>query len=129
MPQATLQLSGSYTLTPPNYPPSAQQTIGSPIQETNYVQRWAAVDMDLTSDAATSIPLPAGASQIHFLYVKVQGGSPIDLQITSADGTSQVVPVDSLAILYFNNRPVTDIKAVRTAGVLTTLTYLIAQNQ
>lgn len=129
MGQATLQLSGSYTLTPPAYPPSASQTIGSPISETNYVQRWAANEVDLLTDAPTAIPLPGGAAQIHFLYVKVQGGAPIDLLLTSADGSQQVLPVDSLSILYFNNRPVTAVSAVRSPGIQATLTYLIAQNQ
>lgn len=129
MSQATLQLSGSYALTPPSYPPSSQQQIGSPIQQTNYVQRWNAQNMDLLTDAATDIPLPGGATQIHFLYVAVQGGAPIDLQLTSADGSLQVVPCDPLTIMYFNNRPVTAVKAVRSPGVQATLTYLLAQNQ
>lgn len=127
--QATLQLTGAYTLTPPSYPPSSAQQVGSPIGQTNYVKRWSAQTVDVTSDAATSIPLPGGSSQVHFVYVAVQGGSPVDLLLTSADGTSQVVPCDPLAIVYCNNRPVTAISVVRTPGVLATLTYLIAENQ
>jgi hypothetical protein len=129
MAQATLQLNGSYTLTPPSYPPSASQTIGSPICETSYVQRWSPGQVDLLTDGPTAIPLPVGATNINFLYMKVQGGSPVDLILTSADGSQQIVPVDSLSILYFNNRPVTAVAVTRTPGVEANLTYLIAQNQ
>lgn len=129
MAQATLQLSGSYSLQPPSYPPSSAQQIGSPIQQTNYVKYWAALNVDLTTDGPIAIPFPPGMTLCHMLNFAVQGGSPIEMFLTSADGTLQAIPVDPQAILYMNNLPVTAISVQRTTGVLTTLTYLIAQNQ
>lgn len=129
MSQATLQLSGSYTLQPPSYPPSSSQNIGSPISQTNYVQYWAALNVDLTVDGPIAITFPPGMTNCHFMNFAVQGGSPIEIILTSADGSAQVIPCDPQAILYFNNLPVTAISVQRTTGVLTTLTYLIAQNQ
>lgn len=129
MAAATLTLSGSFTLQAPSFPPSAAQAIGSPISETSYLQAWDAQSPTLSSDGAQSIPFPIGMGTCHFIYLKVQGGSPVVLSLTSADGTLQAIPVDSLIVLYFAGTPVTAIQVTRTAGVTTQLTYVIGQNQ
>lgn len=127
MPTATLNLSGSLTLQAPSFPPSAAQAIAQPISEVAYVGVWDAQSPTLTVDGAIDIPFPIGMTECHFVYLKVQGGAPIILSLTSADGTLQDVPVDSLLIQFFLNEPVTAIQVTRSPGVEATLTYVIAQ--
>lgn len=128
MPTSTLSLSGSLTLQAPNYPPSAAQQIAQPISEISYVGLYDAQSPSLNTDGAIDIPFPIGMTACNFIYLKVQGGAPVTLYLTSDDGSEQEVPVDSLLIQYFNNKPVTDIKIARSPGVPATLTYVIAQN-
>lgn len=128
MAQSTLSLSGSYTLQPPSFPPSAAQQVGSPISEVNFVQHYRAEQIDLVSDAQAVIAFPPGMTACHFMYFRVQGGSPITMTVV-ASGASAAFPVDPLVVQYFNNRPLSAIAVQRAAGVPTTLTYVIAQNQ
>lgn len=128
MPTATLTLAGSLTLQPPTYPPSAAQAIAQPISEVIYVGVYDAQSPTLAVDGPVSIPFPIGMTNCNFFYLKVQGGSPVVLQLTSADGTLQSIPVDSLYVNYYINQPVTAIKVTRAVGVSTPLTYFIAQN-
>ncbi len=124
---ATLQLQGSLTVQAPSYPPSAAQQIAQPISESVYVALWDAQSPTLNSDAQTSIPFPIGMTQCHYLQMKVQGGSPIVLLVTSADGTLQQIPVDDFIIMKMLTQPATALAVQRTPGVPATLTYLIAQ--
>lgn len=128
MPTCTLQLQGSLTLQAPSYPPSAAQQIAQPISEVQYVSLYDAQSPTFTVDGKTSLPFPIGMTQCNFIYLKVQGGAPITLYLTSADGNDQEIPVDSLLIQYFVNQPVTAISIARSPGVPATLTYVIAMN-
>lgn len=127
MPTSTLTLSGSLALQAPSYPPSAAQQLGQPIAETMYVQSYDVQAPTLSADGATPIPFPIGTTQIHYLQLKVQGGSPVILQITSADGTLQSIPVDSFIALQMLGTPATAISVTRTPGVSTPIAYVIAQ--
>lgn len=130
MGQATLQFQGSLTLQAPAYPPSAAVGANIPFSEVNYLQNYDIQSPTLSADGATSIPFPIGMASCNFIYLKIQpGGSPVDLALTTADGTLQVVPVDSLYIGFFTTKAVTAIQVTRTLGVSTTITYVIGQNQ
>lgn len=127
-PTSVLTLAGSIGIQAPSYPPSASLSPTTPISEVVYVNSWDAQSPTITSDTATSITFPIGMTNCHVLYFKIQpGGSPIVLALTSADGTLQAIPVDDLIFMKMLTQPVTAIKVTRTAGVDTTLTYLIAQ--
>lgn len=128
MPTSSLALQGSLTLQTPMSPTSAAQSIAQQIGEVMYASVYDAQSPSLTTDGAQAIPFPIGMTSCNFVYMKVQGGSPVDLIITSADGTAQVIPVDSIFIASFNTKPLTAISVQRTAGVQATLTYVIAQN-
>lgn len=125
---ATLQLMGSLTIQAPAFPPSAAQQIAQPISETIYVNAWDAQSPTLTVDGQTSIPFPIGMTNCHYLQIKVQGGAPIILYVTSADGSLQQIPVDDFVIMKMFNQPATALAVARSPGVAATLTYVIAQH-
>src|SRR5579859_1042522 len=127
MPQTILTLSGSYTTQPQAFPPSAAQNVGSPISETSYLQHYSADTLDLTVDTPVVLPY-AGLTNCHFMYFKTVGGK-VRVRITSADGSQQAIPVDSLLILYCASVPVTAIDFTRVTGTATSVTYLIGENQ
>lgn len=127
MPTATLTVAGSITLAAPSYPPSAAQNIGTPISEIIYVNAWDAQAPTLSVDGAQAIPFPIGMTKANVFEIKVQGGSPIDLILTSPDGTAQIVPVDSYAVLINIGKGFTAISVQRTPGVSTPISYIIAQ--
>lgn len=131
MASGTLSILGSIVLQPAPYPPSAAIAPSGQIAETIYVQNWDTQAPTLNVDGQQSIPFPFGMTTCNFLYLKIQpGGSPVTLYVTSADGATQAIPVDSLAILFFGTTvPVTALAVARTAGVQTQLSYVIAQNQ
>ena len=124
---ATMSLQGALALQAPSYPPSAAQNIGQPISEVFYVSVWDAQSPTLSTDGQISIPFPIGMTQCHYLQIKVQGGSPIILYVTSADGTLQEIPVDDFIIMKMLGQPATALAVQRTPGVPATLTYVIAQ--
>lgn len=126
-PTSTLQINGSFTIQMPTYPPSAAQQVAQPISETIYCSAYDAQSPTLNADGIQSIPFPIGMTGCNYLYIKVQGGAPVDLYITSVDGTSQIIPVDDLIQLKMLTKPATSLSVARTPGIPATLTYLIAQ--
>lgn len=125
--QAVLTFNGSYTLATPAFPPSSAQQVLSPFSQTNYLAYWSANSLDLTVNTAVALPM-GNVAAANFIYICAVGGK-VMVRITSADGTTQSIPVDPLLILYCASVPVTAIDITRVVGTPTTITYLIAQNQ
>lgn len=123
----TMTLQGALALAAPAYPPSAAQQIAQPISEQFYVSAWDGQAPALNQDGPISIPFPIGMTNCHYLQIKVQGGSPIILIVTSADGSAQEIPVDDFIIMKMLGQPATALAVQRTPGVPAQLTYVIAQ--
>lgn len=80
----------------------------------------------LTDDAAHGVSL-GGLTDVSVLTVKVIG-SKVRVRITSADGTTQAIPVDSLLILTDLSVPITAIDLTRQlAGVDTTVIVFLGE--
>ena len=82
-------------------------------------------EYNLTVDTAVPIAF-GGILNANVVMVQPQGGT-VTLAITSADGTSQEVPVDTLLIIISKTVPVTAISATRAAGVTTQLNVFLAE--
>lgn len=104
------QISGSLTLSQPSgavgpsavVPFSASQTYSyDDAHSFSGVQSNAAVDLG----PITSVKMLAGYAD-----------SPIDLKLTSVNGTDQVVPIQGAFLLHCDGRPITGIKLNGTAS-------------
>ena len=89
-------------------------------------------DFELTSDSPVTVPLPgpsaeSGTPQANILQITVQGPR-VKATITTADGASQVVPVDPT--LYMETTtvsPITALTLTRTPGVDTLASVFLGQ--
>lgn len=115
---SVLAISGSYTADP-SIGGSARPSVGGTIDEKLTVGEGIALDFELDADAPQTIAVatlpgfPNGASA---LIVRATGGK-VKLTITTSDGASQVVPVDSFFAVICQNAPITSVSFTRPAGV------------
>lgn len=84
-------------------------------------------EMSLGSDGATSVSL-GGLSGANVLMLKVPGGKVV-ARLTSADGTTQAIPVEEFLVLVSITTPITAIDLARVAGVATTVKVFLGQRQ
>lgn len=82
-------------------------------------------EFELTDDSPVSVPL-AALSRAHAVFVKTVGGK-VRVRLTSADGSSQAIPVDSMLLLISESVPFTAIDITRAAGVPVTVRVLLAE--
>src|SRR5258708_34520060 len=104
------------TLQAPSFPANNAIQVALPPSLTNYLRSFRSENIDLAADGLTSIAFPPGMTGCNVMYFAVIGGSKVDLTLSSADGTAQVVPVDPLILQYMNSVPLTAISATRAAG-------------
>ena len=83
-------------------------------------------EYSLTVDSPVPINF-GGIANANVVMLQPQGGS-VTVAITSADGTSQEVPVDTLLIIISKSVPVTAISATRATGVTTQLNVFLAES-
>lgn len=108
---ALFQLSGSYSVTPVDGSDAAPE-VGRTFDERVSLTRQAVGTYDLSGDAAVVVDL-GGLTQVNVLIVKAVGGK-VTVRLTSADGTTQSVPVDSFLALVDRTVPITAIDLTRT---------------
>ena len=82
-------------------------------------------EFELTDDAPVSVPL-ASLSRAHAVFVKAVGGK-VRVRLTSADGSSQAIPVDSVLFVISESVHFTAIDLTRAAGVSVTVRVLLAE--
>lgn len=85
----------------------------------------------LATDSTLAVPLLVGAGGpfavgANVVQVKVIGGK-VRVRLTSADGATQAVPVDSLLQLISMSAPITAIDFTRTVGQSTILKLFMAE--
>lgn len=113
----TFRLTGSYVTVPIPGPLSAAPALDAPICETVQLQAMGILEYLLDSDSPVSVPIAStGVDNVNVLIVKSVGGK-VRVRITSADGATQAIPVDSLLILTDYSVPITAIDLTRAAGV------------
>jgi hypothetical protein len=99
--------------------------VNAPINEQQVLGVQLTSGCALTNDAAENLPFGCidGATVV---IVKAVGG-PIKLRLTSADGTDQVVPVDTFAAIMSASVPFTAVSVQRSPGVATTVRFFLGQ--
>lgn len=121
----TLELSGSLALKPPVGTPSGQPSVIAVFSEKISLERQLSVNYSLSSDSLQSVPITP-LTGVNFLMVKASGGE-LRVRITSSDGTTQAIPVDSLLVLISNTVDITAIDLLREAGIETEVFLVLGQ--
>lgn len=79
----------------------------------------------LSADAIQAVSL-GGLAGVNVLVVKATGGK-VKLTLTSADGATQAIPVDGLAVVLSRSVPYTAIALTRVSGTLTTVKVTLGE--
>lgn len=80
---------------------------------------------DLSTDSPASVSL-GGLSGANVVVIKAIGGK-VRARLTSADGTSQAVAVDTFAVILSESVPYTALDLTRVASTPTTVKVLLGQ--
>lgn len=84
-----------------------------------------ATSFELTADTAVSIPF-GELDEVNVVYVRTVGGK-VRLRVTSADGTSQALPVDPYCVILSASVGITALDVTRVAATPTIVTILIGK--
>ncbi len=126
---STLALNGSVTVTPLASsllgPVSGLASVAVPLLESLALAQFSNLSLTLASDAALVVPL-GGMTAVNVLIVKPIGAK-VRVRVTSADGSTQAVPVDSLLVLLADSVPLTAIDVMRVSGVETAVEVFLGQ--
>jgi len=121
----TLELNGSLSLKPPVGSPSGQPSVIATFLEKVSLERQLSVNYSLDGDSVISVNI-SPLTAVNFLMVKVVGGE-LRVRITSTDGSTQAIPVDSLLVLISNTVDITAIDLSREAGIQTEVFLVLGQ--
>ncbi len=120
-----LQISGSLTTTPTSGNPSGDPEVEAQISERVGLINKSISNYQLETDSPVSVNF-SGLTNCNVLMVKTVGGK-VRVRLTSADGSTQAVPVDSLLILIDLSVPVTAIDLTRVPAVSTTVRVFLGE--
>jgi hypothetical protein len=118
-------LSGGYTTTPLDGVPSFAPNVDAPIDESMTIRTKTEYDQDLSVD--TAIPLQfGGVTNANVVILKSTGGK-FKAKLTSADGSQQSIPVDTVFVLIAQAVPITAIDLTRIPATPTTVRVYLAE--
>lgn len=114
------KLIGTLTVDPLSGQPSGCPSVDIPIEELLQLQRPGHVtQVDLDTDAPKAVNF-GDLAQAELVYIRAFGGK-VKVDVTSADGAAQAVPVDPTLILFASREPITALDLTRVAGAGTTV--------
>lgn len=122
---STFSLQGTYTANPVSGSPSADPQITAPINEMMTLSNESVSQLNLTTDGETTLPLCA-VDAVNALILKCVGGKVV-VRLTSAEGVTQAIPVDSFLALTTASENITGITVERTPATPTVVKYFLGQ--
>jgi hypothetical protein len=117
-------LQGGYTATPASGCPSGSPSVDTPICESIVLKAKQIVEPTLTVDSPIAVGF-GGVTSANVVVIKTHG--KVKARLTSADGTTQSVPVDSFLVLISLTVPVTAIDLTRVAGTDTIVEIFLGE--
>lgn len=124
-----LRLNGSITITPLGGrlmgPASGVPSTEVPLDEPIALSAYMVQSLVLDTDSPMSVPF-GGVASVNFLSVKAID-EKVRVRLTSADGSSQSVPVDGLLVVQTDSVPITAIDVTRVTGIQTTVEVILGQ--
>lgn len=121
----TFKVQGSFVAEPSDGLPSGSLYCATALDETVGLSRMLSATYDLTADSPVTVSM-GGLTSAAVVAVKVTG-SKVDATLTSADGTAQTIPVDSLALLISETAPFTALALTRTTGIAARVEVFLGQ--
>jgi hypothetical protein len=120
-----LSLTGAVTIEPSTGNPSGFVGHTATLDETISLSRSTTIPVELSSDTAVAVPF--GSLATGAIYVQIKSTGKVKARFTSADGTTQSIPVDDLLILKALSVPITALDLTRVAGQATSAEVLLGQ--
>lgn len=121
----TFSLQGSLQTTPAVGAPSGFFTLIAQLDEQLVLGVKRQDEVALTVDTPVAVAF-GGVTNAHVIMLKTVGGK-IRARLTSADGSTQAIPVDSFALVMSRSVPVTAIDLTRVTGQATTVEIFLGQ--
>lgn len=118
------KLSGDYT-TSCGCNTSGVPQVAAPISETLALAKKTTSRETLTTDSPVAVSLN-GLTSAHVVVIKTIGGK-VRVRLTSSDGATQAIPVDSFCVLISQSVPVTAIDLTRVTGRSTTVEVFLGE--
>lgn len=118
-------LTGGFFTRPASGSPSGFPSVEAPISEVFSIDKKVTPSIDLDTDSPVACDL-GNLTDVNVLIVKAIGGK-VRMRITSADGATQSIPIDSFFVLTSLSVPITALDFTRQAGVLTTVQTFLGQ--
>jgi hypothetical protein len=126
MSSSRFTLSGAVTVQPAVGNPSGVPSVTIPLSETVMVGAWTPSQYTLTVNTPVAVML-GGVGTVNVLQVKVVSGDHVRVRITSADGATQAIPVDTVLVLMTRDIGITAIDLTRDLGVETVVEVFVAE--
>lgn len=120
----TFLFSGALTSASSNTSASAEVAFSAPVSERMTLDDKFYTSLTLTTDSATTVNFGA-LSEANVIMVK--SDRKVMLRLTSTDGATQAVPVDSFFLLMSGDVGITAIDATRVAGQETRLVIFLGE--
>ena len=120
----TFRVAGSLSLAPSLGAVSGIRGSAIPLDELLYVEQQMQNTYVLDGDSPVSVQFGT-LSAANAVFVKADG--KVRVRLTSADGSQQSVPVDSVLLLTCQATGITAIDLTRVAGVDTTVEVFLGQ--
>lgn len=119
------ELSGSFNSEPAVGDPAGSVLPSSNFNEKFYLKTKEVAQYTLTDDNPKTIAL-GGLTQVHVIMLRASGGK-VRVRLTSADGSTQSIPVDPTLHLISLSVPITAIDVTRVTGISTIVNVFIGE--
>lgn len=121
----TYRLTGSFETAPAVTPASGCLSGSTPFDEVVILQREKYDEYDLTVDSPVTINF-GGLTEAHVVFIK--SDYKVTVRITSADGSTQSIPVEGFfKLLTKGDTPITAIDLTRVAGQVTNVKVFLGE--
>jgi hypothetical protein len=121
----TFKLQGEYSAGPYSGGESGLIALSSLIDESMTLANKAVGYYDLTSDSVQTVSF-GGLASASVIVIKATGGK-VKARLTSADGTTQAIPIDGFMVLMSRSVPYTALDLTRVAGTETLINVFLGQ--
>lgn len=113
----TFQLSGSYCVQPASGFPSGDPAIEAALSESLVLKNKQSLSVTLDDDPVESVAF-GDMTNAHVIVIRLQGGKA-KARFTSADGSTQAIPVDPFLTVISSSVPFTALDLQRVSGSTT----------
>lgn len=118
-------LSGGFTVVPTADPASGDPALSVVLAESLQLSAKTVATYALTADSPVSVDF-GGVTNAGVVSIRAVGGK-VRARLTSADGSTQAVPIDPLGVFLCREVPVTAIDLTRVAGQDTNVVVFLGE--